>query len=64
MGINSSGTMGHSYIQKFERGIDSFQTYYNIYDKKTILLIDTYDTEKAAKKISQFENIDKPHNDC
>ncbi len=56
LGINSTGTMAHSYVQKFEKEIDSFHSYYDIYDENSILLIDTYDTEKAAQKCREFGN--------
>jgi nicotinate phosphoribosyltransferase len=56
LGINSSGTMAHSFIQKFDKEIDSFNSYYNIYDENSILLIDTYDTEKGAQKCWNFGN--------
>ena len=54
LGIRSVGTMAHSYIQKFEKEIESFKAYYNIYHENSILLIETYDTEEAAKKASQI----------
>jgi nicotinate phosphoribosyltransferase len=56
LGINSSGTMAHSFVQKFENELDSFESYYKIYDKNSIFLIDTYDTEKGAEKSSKFGN--------
>ncbi|MFW9818287.1 MAG: nicotinate phosphoribosyltransferase [Candidatus Thorarchaeota archaeon] len=56
LGINSSGTMAHSFVQKFDNEIDSFNSYYKIYGKDSILLIDTYDTEKAAQKSTKFGN--------
>jgi len=56
LGINSTGTMAHSFVQKFDKEIDSFRTYFDIYDENSILLIDTYDTEKAAEKCAQFGN--------
>lgn len=56
LGINSSGTMAHSFVQKFDKEMESFETYYNIYRENSIFLIDTYDTEKAAKKISKYKN--------
>ncbi|MHA1104200.1 MAG: nicotinate phosphoribosyltransferase [Promethearchaeota archaeon] len=56
LGINSSGTMAHSFIQKFETEEEAFEAYYNIYGKNSILLIDTYDTEKAAKKACKYGN--------
>lgn len=54
--INSTGTMAHSFVQKFDKEIDSFKTYFDIYDENSILLIDTYDTEKGAEKCAQFGN--------
>jgi nicotinate phosphoribosyltransferase len=56
LGINSSGTMAHSFIQKFDKEVDSFDTYYNIYGEDSIMLIDTYDTEKAAEKVCKYKN--------
>jgi nicotinate phosphoribosyltransferase len=56
LGINSSGTMAHSFIQKFEDEMESFDVYNDIYGEDSILLIDTYDTEHAARKISKFKN--------
>ena len=56
LGINSTGTMAHSFVQKFEKEIDSFNIYYDIYDENSILLIDTYDTERGAQKCHQFGN--------
>jgi len=56
LNINSRGTMAHSFVQKFDSEIESFDAYYNVYGKNSILLIDTYDTEKAAKKVSKYKN--------
>jgi len=56
LGINSTGTMAHSFVQKFERESDSFDLYYKIYDESSILLIDTYDTEKGAEISTKFGN--------
>ena len=56
LGINSTGTMAHSFVQKFEHESDSFDLYYKIYDESSILLIDTYDTEKGAEISTKFGN--------
>ncbi|MFX0038733.1 MAG: nicotinate phosphoribosyltransferase [Promethearchaeota archaeon] len=56
LGINSGGTMAHSFVQKFDDELESFNSYYKIYGKDSILLIDTYDTEKAAQKSTKFGN--------
>jgi nicotinate phosphoribosyltransferase len=54
--INSSGTMAHSFVQRFDDEEESFDLYYKIYGKNSILLIDTYDTEKAAETACKYEN--------
>lgn len=56
LGINSSGTMAHSFILKFDSEMESFDAFYDIYGKNSILLIDTFDTEKAAKKVTKYKN--------
>ncbi|GAF79498.1 unnamed protein product, partial [marine sediment metagenome] len=59
LGINSSGTMAHSFVQKFDSEMESFDSYHNIYGKNSILLIDTFNTEEAAKKVSKYKNTIK-----
>ncbi|MBN1214611.1 MAG: nicotinate phosphoribosyltransferase [Candidatus Lokiarchaeota archaeon] len=54
LGISSVGTMAHSYVQRFMQEIDSFKSYYDIYKENSVLLIDTYDIERAAQLISQI----------
>ncbi|MFX1504071.1 MAG: nicotinate phosphoribosyltransferase, partial [Promethearchaeota archaeon] len=54
--INSTGTMAHSFVQKFDDELESFNSYYKIYDKDSILLIDTYNTEIGAEKSCKFGN--------
>ena len=56
LGINSSGTMAHSFIQKFDTEMEGFDVYHNIYGDDSILLIDTYNTEHAVKSISKYKN--------
>ncbi|MHA2009463.1 MAG: nicotinate phosphoribosyltransferase [Promethearchaeota archaeon] len=56
LGINSTGTMAHSFVQKFESELESFNVYFNIYNENSILLIDTYDTEKAAEFSAKYGN--------
>jgi nicotinate phosphoribosyltransferase len=56
LGINSSGTMAHSFVQSFDEESESFDFYYDVYGENSILLIDTYDTEKAAEKACKYEN--------
>ena len=56
LGINSSGTMAHSFVQRFDTEMESFDVYNDIYGDYSIFLIDTYDTEQAATKITKFKN--------
>ncbi|MFW9867342.1 MAG: nicotinate phosphoribosyltransferase [Candidatus Thorarchaeota archaeon] len=56
LGINSTGTMAHSFVQKFENEMDSFKAFFDFYGENSILLIDTYDTERGAEKCTQFGN--------
>ncbi len=49
-GIPVAGTMGHSYIQTHETEAEAFRAFARIYPD-TVLLIDTYDTVAAAKKV-------------
>ncbi len=56
LGINSSGTMAHSFVQRFDSEMESFDIYNNIYGDNSIFLIDTYNTEQAAKLVTKFKN--------
>jgi nicotinate phosphoribosyltransferase len=48
--------MAHSFIQKFDNEMESFDVYNRIYGENSTLLIDTYDTEQAARSITKFKN--------
>ncbi|TRZ94916.1 nicotinate phosphoribosyltransferase [bacterium] len=43
------GTMAHSYVMSFRYEIDSFLAYSNLFPRKTILLVDTYDPKKGIQ---------------
>jgi nicotinate phosphoribosyltransferase len=43
-GLDSTGTMAHSWVQSFDTELKAFQTYADHYPNDCILLVDTYDT--------------------
>ncbi|MCB1379364.1 MAG: nicotinate phosphoribosyltransferase [Alphaproteobacteria bacterium] len=49
-GLPLTGTMGHSYVQAHDREADAFRAFAKTFPGTTIL-IDTYDTERAARQI-------------
>lgn len=55
LGIEASGTMAHSFIEKFGE-MESFEIFYKYYGENTINLIDTYDIEEGTLKSTKFGN--------
>lgn len=53
LGIPLAGTMAHSFIQSFSDEKVAMEAYAEIFPENTVLLIDTYDTLKGAKKAVQ-----------
>ena len=49
-GIPVFGTMAHSYITSFLHEMDAFRAYAAAFPDNTVLLLDTYDTLRAAEK--------------
>jgi nicotinate phosphoribosyltransferase len=50
-GIPTYGTMAHSFIQSFEDETAAFEAFARARPENLVLLIDTYDTEMAARKV-------------
>ena len=50
-GIPVSGTMAHSWVMAFTDELDAFRAYLDLFGEGTTLLIDTYDTLRAAHEI-------------
>ena len=49
-GLPIYGTMAHSYVESFDREIDSFRAFAKSFPDNTVLLVDTYDTLAGARK--------------
>jgi nicotinate phosphoribosyltransferase len=50
-GIPLSGTMAHSFIETYDHEADAFRDFVASRPQGTTLLIDTYDPERAAKRV-------------
>ena len=51
LGIPLYGTMAHSFVQAHAHEVDAFARFLDVYPDGATLLIDTYDTEEAARRI-------------
>lgn len=54
-GLNVSGTMAHSFVQACASEMEAFETYARLYPG-TALLVDTYDSQQAVKRIVEWLN--------
>ena len=50
-GIPVYGTAAHSFTMAFPTEFEAFRAYYRVFPSSTVLLIDTYDSLHAAKKV-------------
>jgi len=50
-GIPISGTIAHSWVMAFDDEVAAFEHYSRVFPHSAVLLIDTYDTVEAARKI-------------
>lgn len=54
-GIPISGTVAHSYIEAHDDEEQAFRSFTSSRNGRTTLLIDTYDTSRAAEKVARIE---------
>ena len=50
--IPVSGTMAHSWVMAFPDELSAFRQYADVFGDRTVILLDTYDAEAAARKIA------------
>ena len=54
-GVPIYGTMAHSFVQAFDDEVTAFESFARARPDNLVLLIDTYDTEAAARKVVALE---------
>jgi len=54
--IPAYGTTAHSFTMAFESELKAFRAYHRVFPKRTVLLLDTYDTLEAARKAKLVGN--------
>jgi nicotinate phosphoribosyltransferase len=52
-GIPTFGTLAHSFVMSFENEDDAFRAFINIFPENATVLVDTYDTIAAVKRLAK-----------
>jgi nicotinate phosphoribosyltransferase len=59
LGIPVMGTMAHSWVMAFDSEEEAFRAFHRVFPEDTALLIDTYDTLRAARLAKELNIGDK-----
>ena len=60
-GIPLAGTMAHSFVQAHEMEVEAFRRFAECHPQNVVLLIDTYDTGRGARRAAQLAKQLRPH---
>jgi nicotinate phosphoribosyltransferase len=52
-GLPVFGTIAHAWIMSFEDEVEAFRAYQRVFPNNAVLLIDTYDTLRAARRVTE-----------
>ena len=60
-GIPTFGTLAHSFVMSFEKEDDAFRAFLKVFPESATVLVDTYDTIAAVKRLAQdFRHVGTP----
>src|SRR5262245_62286222 len=52
-GIPTFGTLAHSFVMSFDNEDDAFRAFINVFPDNATVLVDTYDTIAAVKRLTE-----------
>jgi nicotinate phosphoribosyltransferase len=58
LGVPPAGTMAHSFVLAFASEDDAFRAYADTFPKRTVLLVDTFDTIAAVERVARDPELE------